>query len=144
MPNKLSIVSFALATLTTFAASAAPAAQDHHCKLPDGSFDGGKTEKQCADAKGSWVKDATFTGTLETGVAAIGGETTGIAIEISATQSYELELRDDKGLSAAADQLKNKQVTVVGYLTTKRGVEIRERHIIVVTSLKAAEPGAKK
>jgi hypothetical protein len=50
---------------TAFAADAASApakkggtAQNHHCKLADGSMDMGKTKKACLAAKGTWAKDA--------------------------------------------------------------------------------------
>ncbi len=32
-------------------------AQNHHCKLADGSMDMAKTKKQCLTAKGEWAKD---------------------------------------------------------------------------------------
>lgn len=125
---------FVLVTLligTTAFAGGTP--QNHHCKLADGSFDGTKTNKQCTTAKGTWEKDADFTGTLKTGVVAIGGETTGIELDAN-----ELDLHGDKDLMKAADGLNGKVVAVTGYLTTKKGVEIKERHIIVVSTLKAA------
>jgi hypothetical protein len=33
-------------------------AQNHHCKLQDGSMDMKKTKKECKAAKGTWAKDA--------------------------------------------------------------------------------------
>ena len=41
-----------IALLGTAYADGTP--QNHHCKLPDGSFDGTKTNKQCTTAKGTW------------------------------------------------------------------------------------------
>ncbi len=136
MSLKLTISMVAFAALSAVAVSAY--AGDHHCKLPDGNYDATKTQKQCSDAKGTWQKDATFAGTLKTGVAAIGGETTGIEIDDGKT-AYELDLRGDKALLASADSLAGKRVTVTGYLTIKKGVEIAERHIIVVSTLAAAK-----
>ncbi len=132
---KTSIVTFILAISTTLAA-AAP--QDHHCKLPDGTFDGSKTQKQCTDAKGTWAKDTAFTGTFKTGVAAIGGETTGMEITTDSGR-FEVDLGGDKAMAAAAAKLDGKKVTIFGYPIVKQGVEIHERHIIVASSLAAAK-----
>jgi hypothetical protein len=134
------MLKFVLASLLIGAtAFAGGTPQNHHCKLTDGSFDGTKTNKQCTTAKGTWEKDADFNGTLTTGVVAIGGETTGITLDAN-----ELDLHGDKDLTKAADGLNGKAVAVTGYLTTKKGVEIKERHIIVVSTLKAgaAKPAA--
>jgi hypothetical protein len=132
---KLSITALALAALTAVA-SAAP--QDHHCKLPDGSYDVTKTQKQCTDAKGTWDKDATFTGTFKTGINAIGGETTGMEITTD-KGTYEVDLGGDKDMTAAAGKLDGKKVTITGVLTTKKGVEIKERHIVVASTLAAGK-----
>ncbi len=35
-----------------------PPAQNHHCKLADGTMDMKKTHTQCTTAKGTWAKDA--------------------------------------------------------------------------------------
>ena len=78
----------------------------------------------------------TFTGKLNTGMMAIGGETTGIIISDGKT-TYELDIKD-AGLRAKADQLNGKQATVQGTLTVKAGVEIAQRRIIAVETLEAA------
>ena len=78
----------------------------------------------------------TLTGTLKTGVVAVGAETTGIQIT-SGTVSYELEIKD-ADLKKKAEQLSNKTVSVTGTLTVKQGVERRQRLIITVESIAAA------
>lgn len=51
---------FTLALLASpaLAKGTPPPAQNHHCKLADGSMDMTKTHKQCDAAKGTWAKDA--------------------------------------------------------------------------------------
>lgn len=78
----------------------------------------------------------TLTGTLQTGVMAIGAETTGITLTVS-NQAYELDIPQND-LKKKAEGLNGKQVTVKGSLTLKQGVEIAQRRIINVTSLDAA------
>jgi hypothetical protein len=63
----------------------------------------------------------------------VGGETTGVTLDAN-----ELDLHGDKALEKAAADLNGKQATVTGYPTVKKGVEIKERHIFVVSSLKPA------
>ncbi len=131
-----SLVTTLLVLAGTAAADGTP--QNHHCKLADGTFDGTKTNKQCTTAKGTWEKDAELTGALKTGVVAIGGETTGTTLDAN-----ELDLHGDKTLEKTAADLNGKQATATGYMTVKKGVEIKERHIFVVSTLKAA-PAPKK
>jgi hypothetical protein len=121
--------------LITAGPAIADTPQNHHCKLPDGSFDGTKTHRQCDAAKGEWAKDTEYTGVLKTGVSGIGGETTGIVLETADKQTYELDVHGDKALVQATTDLSGKDVTVTGYPTTKKGVEVKERHIIVVSTL---------
>jgi hypothetical protein len=131
---KTLILALVLAGAGTAVADGTP--QNHHCKLADGSVDGTKTNKECTTAKGTWAKDTEYTGALKTGVVAIGGETTGIVITVG-DKTYDLDLHADKTLTQASTTLAGKQVTVTGYLTIKKGVEIKERQIIVVSTLKA-------
>lgn len=119
-------------------ASADGTPQTHHCKLADGTFDATKTNKQCTAAKGTWAKDVAYTGALLTQVNAIGGETTGVVLTLADKTTYELDLHGDKALVTAGEVLAGKPVVVTGYLTTKKGVEIAVRHIVVVSSLTAA------
>ena len=129
-------LAIALLLAATTVAAAAP--QDHHCKLADGTFDGTKSQKQCTDAKGTWTQDASFTGTFKTGIVAIGGETTGMEIS-TGSDTFEVDLQGDKTMTAAADKLNGKKVTVFGYPIIKKGVEIKERHIIMASALAAAK-----
>ena len=89
-----------------------------------------------ATATAPAANQITFTGKLTTGMAAIGGETTGTIISDGKT-TYELEIKD-AALRAKADQLNGKQATVKGVLTVKAGIEIAQRRIITVETLEAA------
>ncbi len=91
-----------------------------------------KTEGKPAPAK-------TYTGTLKTGVTAIGGETTGITVTTADDGVYELDLGENKELKKKAEDLNGKKVSVVGEYKPREGVEKKERRIIVTTSLSAAE-----
>ena len=77
----------------------------------------------------------TVVGVLRTGVVAIGGETTGIIVTAKRI-TWELDFGKNAGLRAAAARLYGKLVTVRGTLERRVGVEIKERWIVVVTSLK--------
>ncbi|MFO0964787.1 MAG: hypothetical protein U0793_04255 [Gemmataceae bacterium] len=81
-------------------------------------------------------KASMWTGKLQTGVFAIGGETTGIVLKTKDKGAFELDLGKNKELRAQAEKLNGKEVTVEGTLTIRKGVEIRERRIITATSLK--------
>ncbi len=83
----------------------------------------------------SYVK-VEVKGTLQTGIMAIGGETTGTVIK---TKSGTFELELSKELQAQADKLNGKTVVVTGNLTVRPGVEVRQRSIITVATLKAAD-----
>ena len=76
-------------------------------------------------------------GTLETGIVAIGGETTGTIIK-SGNVTWELDLGGDAKLVAQAEKLNMKKALVRGAYYKKPGVEIAERHIVKVKSLAAA------
>ena len=79
----------------------------------------------------------TVVGKIQTGIAAIGGETTGVLIR-SKNITWELELgRDEKKLKTAAG-LDGKLVRVTGTLERRKGVEIGERWIVTVESLAPA------
>ena len=78
----------------------------------------------------------TVVGTIQTGIAAIGGETTGTIIK-SKNIIWELELGKNAANRKNATKLNGKKVIVQGTLARRRGVEIRERWIVTVTSLKA-------
>ncbi|MBI1902380.1 MAG: hypothetical protein HYS13_14865 [Planctomycetia bacterium] len=77
-------------------------------------------------------------GVLQTGIFAIGGETTGVIIKAGKV-TWELDLAGDKELIALAEKLDKKTVVVTGDYTQKQGVEVRVRHIVKVKTLKEAE-----
>jgi hypothetical protein len=85
------------------------------------------------DPKDSFIK-LTAKGTLKTGIAAIGGETTGIVLQTK-DGALELDIKD-KDLLKKADTLNGKVVTVTGNFAIKPGVEVKVRYIVSVDSLK--------
>jgi hypothetical protein len=91
-----------------------------------------------ADKDKDEPKKVEMKGMLKTGIVAIGGETTGVVVETK-DGAYELDLGKDKDLKEKADKLNGKAVVVAGELTIRKGVEVKERKIIVVSSLKAGE-----
>jgi hypothetical protein len=88
-----------------------------------------------ADDADAYVK-VEVKGRLETGIVAIGGETTGRVIHVGKV-TWELDLKGDKELEALAEQLNGKDVLLTGLYRRVPGVEIRERHIVTVETLKA-------
>lgn len=87
------------------------------------------------------VKDeirVEVTGTLQTGLMAIGGETTGTVISANGV-TWELDLRKHPKLQALVDRLNGKKVTVRGTYERRRGVEIPQREIVTVTDLVPAK-----
>ncbi len=73
-------------------------------------------------------------GTVKTGIAAIGGETTGVVISTKGGFGCELD--------GANDEKYNGQVCLVtGTYAVKAGVEVRQRGILKVASIKVAEKG---
>jgi hypothetical protein len=74
-------------------------------------------------------------GTLRTGIVAIGGETTGTTITSKGIK-WELDLGKNGELRAAAEKFDGKLVTVSGTLERRSGVEIKDRWIVTVASLK--------
>lgn len=77
-------------------------------------------------------------GTLETGLMAVGGETTGTVIRAN-NVTWELDLGGNPDLPTLAKTLNAKTVVVTGTYQKIKGVEIPERHIVRVATLKAAE-----
>jgi len=94
------------------------------------------TDSKTDKPKGS--EKVEFTGKLSHPVYAIGGETTGTVIETK-KGNYELDLGGKKNLRKQVEQLKGKQVVVVGTLKVVKGVEIPERRIITVSEIKEAK-----
>jgi hypothetical protein len=77
-------------------------------------------------------------GTLRTGIVAIGGETTGTTITAKGV-TWELDLGKNAEFRKSAEKLNGKKVVMEGSLERRRGVEIKERWIVTVTGLQAAE-----
>lgn len=84
----------------------------------------------------------TVVGKVQTGIAAIGGETTGTTITAREI-TWELEFGKNEDLRKAAGKWNGKQVTVTGSLERRAGVEVKQRWIVTVTSLKGPEAGHK-
>lgn len=80
----------------------------------------------------------SYTGTLKTGVMAIGAETTGYTLTTQADGVYELEFKNPK-LKAQADGMDGKTITVEGIYKPRPGVEVPERRIIEVKALAEAK-----
>ncbi|QDU27277.1 hypothetical protein ETAA8_23640 [Anatilimnocola aggregata] len=81
--------------------------------------------------------ETTVQGKLTTGVNAIGAETTGTTIEGKGF-TWELDFGKNDALAKAAEKLNGQQVVVSGKLNKVPGVEIKERLIFTVKTLKAA------
>lgn len=86
------------------------------------------------EAKDKEAKKVELTGTLSTGIVAIGGETTGTTIKTK-DGTFELDFGKQKELREKAEKLNGKNVMAVGTLTIRKGVEVKERRIVSVTSL---------
>jgi hypothetical protein len=93
-------------------------------------------DEQPAKKTDGYIK-VEIRGKLQTGVVAIGGETTGTLVH-TRDGTLELDLGKDQKLREAAEQLNDKTVLVTGKLTIRRGVEIRQRLIVTVATLKEA------
>lgn len=85
------------------------------------------------------TKDVKVTGTLRTGIMAIGGETTGTTITAKGV-TWELDFGKHAEMRKMAPKFDGKKVTVRGDLERRQGVEIKERWILKVASMN--EPGA--
>jgi hypothetical protein len=79
-------------------------------------------------------KKVELQGVLKTGIVAIGGETTGTVLETK-QGAFELDLGKNAELRARADKLNGKAVAVGGVLNVRKGVEVKQRKIVTVTSL---------
>lgn len=84
--------------------------------------------------------EVTVTGTLRTGIFAIGGETTGSTITAKGI-TWELDFGKNAGFRKTAEKLNGKKVIVHGTLERRKGVEIKERWIVTVTGLEAVVDG---
>ena len=77
-------------------------------------------------------------GTLETGIVAIGAETTGTIIKVGKV-TWELDLGGKKELIELAEKLNKQTVIVTGRYQQKAGVEIPLRHIVTIKTLKGTK-----
>jgi hypothetical protein len=77
----------------------------------------------------------TVTGTLRTGVVAIGGETTGTTVTAQGI-TWELDLGKSGEFVESAKKFNGKKVVVQGNLDRRPGVEVKERWIVTVTELR--------
>jgi hypothetical protein len=77
-------------------------------------------------------------GTLKTGIMAIGGETTGTIIT-TPQGTLELDFGTNKELKEQAGKLNGKEAVAKGTLQVRKGVAVKQRLIVGVTELKAAE-----
>jgi hypothetical protein len=93
-----------------------------------------------AQDKDQYIK-VDIKGTLKTGIVAIGGETTGTTITVKGKKTldvtWELDLGGNEEFLALAKKLDGKTALVTGSYYKKKGVEIPERHLVKVTTLKA-------
>lgn len=87
--------------------------------------------------KGDFIK-VEIQGTLKTGIAAIGGETTGTTIT-SGGITWELDFGKNKDWPALAEKLDGKAALATGTLAMRKGLAVRQRMIVTVTALKAAK-----
>lgn len=78
---------------------------------------------------------STVAGTVHTGIAAIGGETTGVMIQEDDGTWLELDAHGDATLAGQLDHLDGKHAHVRGQIVVRHGVEIQERHILVVSKI---------
>ncbi len=82
------------------------------------------------------AKISVWTGAVEKSKVAIGGETTGVVLTTGEGDRYELGLGKKRD---STDKYKGKTVTVQGTVEVHPGVEVAERRIILVKSIKEAK-----
>ena len=88
-----------------------------------------------APAKDEQSIKVEVTGLVKTGIAAIGGETTGITITANKV-TWELDIKDP-ALLALAKEMDGKTAIAKGELRAVEGVEIPRRWIVTVSDIKA-------
>jgi hypothetical protein len=97
------------------------------CMMPYDPVEAGDKDKKEA-------KKVELKGIVKTGIFAIGGETTGTIIE---TKEGNYELAVSKELRADVDKLNKLQAIVTGTLIVRKGVEVKQRKIVTVETIKA-------
>jgi hypothetical protein len=80
----------------------------------------------------------SYQGILKTGIVAIGGETTGVTLATDNDGVFELDFGRSERLQRLSEKLNGKKVTVMGDYKPRPGVEVKERRIILVKTLVAA------
>ena len=80
------------------------------------------------------LEEHVYQGILETGIMAIGGETTGTILKTDAG-TYELRLSEDLRGEVDFQQFDGERVRITGVMTEVQGVEIPFRQIIEVTEI---------
>lgn len=80
----------------------------------------------------------TVRGVLNTGIVAIGGETTGTTITANGV-TFEVDLGDKTEWAEQADQQNGQTTEVKGFLHRRPGVEVKERWIIKVEAFGSGE-----
>lgn len=93
----------------------------------------GKAGRPPAEAE--YVK-VEVKGTLRTGIVAIGAETTGITITADGV-TWELDLGGSAALEKKAASLDGRTAVVKGRLRVRPGVELKQRSVVTVESLRA-------
>jgi hypothetical protein len=109
-----------------------PAAGQYTWDAPTQARNDTMNKKKTSDAA-----ESTFTGTLRTGIMAIGGETTGVILETDAG-TYELDVRANQDAERKLESLEGKKVVVTGTYAPRPGVEIKQRRIVIVRSIREA------
>lgn len=125
----LSSVSF---TFFTFLTAGASACDDHHKGAK-----AIKSDKINLTISSEERTKTFYTGTLKTGVMAIGGETTGVIL-VTEEETLELDLGGNADLMKNLEKWEGKKVTVIGTLEIRQGVEIPFRRIIRVKDIQEA------
>lgn len=92
--------------------------------------------RTAAEAANPLERPVTYTGTVRTGVMAVGGETTGMILETERAGTFELEVKGDRAAAQRLEALNGRQATIAGTVETRPGVEIKERRILVVRSIR--------
>jgi hypothetical protein len=81
-------------------------------------------------------KKVELKGIVKTGIVAIGGETTGTIVE---TKEGNYELAVSKELRVDVDKLNKMEAIVTGTLVIRKGLAVKERKIVTVETIKAAD-----
>ena len=94
----------------------------------------GKALSKAKPQTGDYIK-VEIQGKLQTGVLAIGGETTGTLIQANGVQ-WEVDLGNDRMLVSLAEKLNGKTVMLTGKLRVQQGIETGKRWIVTAASLR--------